>query len=275
MQSSNRAAKAGKCGLAATLSPLPQAGRSRHRAAVPHARGRLRHAPSRSAVPVAGAQMTAQMRDRDGRGACAHRASIDPGSFTRSQRTTAQRRAPSGDTAGRSAPRAVPGNVPDWARHTGIGGRSMICGNRVAAAVAGRLRGRGRRNRSRRSCVVTRRAGERWSVLELEPVLDGPRWARRFTETVLHAWRLSPAVIETAELLVSWLVIEAFDHNPDLPVMMGPDLDSDSGRGLLLVQALSKEWGYQYLESGGKLVFCILGTPELTSNAQSGGCFLP
>ncbi len=184
----------------------------------------------------------------------------------------------------------------------------MICGNRVAAAVAGRLRGRGRRNRSRRSCVVTRRAGERWSVLELEPVLDGPRWARRFTETVLHAWRLSPAVIETAELLVSelvtnaitataalpayshlrmplisltlrfspdWLVIEAFDHNPDLPVMMGPDLDSDSGRGLLLVQALSKEWGYQYLESGGKLVFCILGTPELTSNAQSGGCFLP
>jgi len=156
--------------------------------------------------------------------------------------------------------------------------------------------------------VVTRLAGERWSVLDLAPVLDGPRWARRFTETVLHAWQLSPEVIDTAELLVSelvtnaiaataalpadshlgtplisltlrfspdWLVIEAFDRNPDLPVMMDPDLDSVSGRGLLLVQALSKEWGYQYLESGGKLVFCILGTPELTSNAQSGGCFLP
>jgi hypothetical protein len=56
---------------------------------------------------------------------------------------------------------------------------------------------------------------------------------------------------------------------------MDPDLESVSGRGLQLVQALSKEWGYQHLESGGKLVFCVLAVSDLTSKSSLDGCFLP
>jgi hypothetical protein len=34
--------------------------------------------------------------------------------------------------------------------------------------------------------------------------------------------------------------------------------DDESGRGLMLVQALSKEWGYFFSPSGGKVTYCVL-----------------
>ncbi|MFI9332053.1 ATP-binding protein [Kitasatospora sp. NPDC052868] len=39
------------------------------------------------------------------------------------------------------------------------------------------------------------------------------------------------------------IVIEVRDTSPETPVLTRPDHDSEGGRGLLLVQALSRRWG--------------------------------
>jgi anti-sigma regulatory factor (Ser/Thr protein kinase) len=126
---------------------------------------------------------------------------------------------------------------------------------------------------------------------------SSPFWARRYTQDVLGKWRMPEDVIETAELLVSELVtnaakfgvpgpgrprpfpgagivdivlrhlpgrvvIEVWDANPNPPIPDGPDLDAESGRGLMLVQALSKEWSYFFPESGGKIVYCVIEVNE-------------
>ena len=89
------------------------------------------------------------------------------------------------------------------------------------------------------------------------------------TKQVVREWE-RPDLAETAELLVSelvtnairasgglpdpvirlWLVsdrsnlvIRVWDGSGELPVCQDADPDSGCGRGLLLVEALSKDWG--------------------------------
>ena len=113
--------------------------------------------------------------------------------------------------------------------------------------------------------------------------------ARAFTTSVLDAWGLSH-LVETAELLVSELITNAVKHaggrmDPqdelvgDIPPVIlsmsrfdallvqvwdvGSEpvlhreaaVDDIDGRGLDLVDALSKEWGCDVLETGGKVVW--------------------
>ncbi len=143
---------------------------------------------------------------------------------------------------------------------------------------------------------MSREAGEESTRLDLATLPSAPFWARRFTNATLHAWQLWPETIETAELLVSELVtnaiqtsnlksehghissieqvecisltlrllagriiIEVFDKDPGPPVPAEADPESESGRGLMIVEALSKEWGYLFPPAGGKTVFCVLG----------------
>jgi hypothetical protein len=54
------------------------------------------------------------------------------------------------------------------------------------------------------------------------------------------------------------LLIEVYDTDDNPPVLPGPDDDAESGRGLFLVNALSKEWSYFFPPGGGKVVYCIL-----------------
>ena len=112
--------------------------------------------------------------------------------------------------------------------------------------------------------------------------------ARRFTASVLEAWKLSH-VADTAQLLVSELITNAVKHaggaldpNGEAPAVMlalslrgsllievsdrssAPPVrrtataDDDSGRGLELVDLLSKEWGCRILPAGGKITWCVL-----------------
>lgn len=119
-------------------------------------------------------------------------------------------------------------------------------------------------------------------TLVCEP--ESPRWARRHASNALGAWRISPEVGDVVLLIVSELVtnasraatsvtvslrllpgqllIEVADDNPAPPVLKDADLESENGRGLLLVEALSRDWGFQYPKSGGKVVFAVLGMPE-------------
>jgi hypothetical protein len=49
---------------------------------------------------------------------------------------------------------------------------------------------------------------------------------------------------------------------PGMPVMPGPvDAEAESGRGLVLVEAMSKEWGVRSLSSGGKVVYAVIDAP--------------
>jgi anti-sigma regulatory factor (Ser/Thr protein kinase) len=122
--------------------------------------------------------------------------------------------------------------------------------------------------------------------------------ARSYARAALRSWRLE-TMAESVELLVSELVtnavkatggltasllpadrraespiylclsafaerllIEVWDRCDDPPNRRVASDDDENGRGLVLVQALSKAWGYESLHSGGKIVWCecpILG----------------
>jgi anti-sigma regulatory factor (Ser/Thr protein kinase) len=117
--------------------------------------------------------------------------------------------------------------------------------------------------------------------------------ARSYARWALDSWQLS-AMADTVELLVSELVtnavgatgvvdesvderlvagavkpiylclsaraetllIEVWDVSAELPVPRAASEEDETGRGLTLVEMLSKEWGTEVLETGGKIVWC-------------------
>ena len=122
------------------------------------------------------------------------------------------------------------------------------------------------------------------SRLELAARPTAVPCARMITKQVVREWGL-PDLVETAELLVSelvtnairasqdllepairlWLVsdqstltIRVWDGSSQMPVVcQDASLDSDCGRGLLLVEALSKDWG-AYRRGRGKVVWVLI-----------------
>jgi hypothetical protein len=69
-----------------------------------------------------------------------------------------------------------------------------------------------------------------------------------------------PARLERISLTLLYLagkvVIEVFDHDPNPPVLVSAD--AEGGRGLMLVEALSKEWGHFFPSAGGKVVYAVV-----------------
>ena len=134
--------------------------------------------------------------------------------------------------------------------------------------------------------------------LSLVTLPTSPFWARRYTRSFLNSCRgMSESTAETAELIVSELVtnavrfsgdpgralryseradaglivlslrhftdgllIEVYDTDSNPPVLCDADADAENGRGLMLIDALAKEWSYFFPPSGGKVVYCVLGT---------------
>jgi anti-sigma regulatory factor (Ser/Thr protein kinase) len=134
---------------------------------------------------------------------------------------------------------------------------------------------------------------QRWPLrtyLELAALPTAVPCARLHTKNVLHEWHLG-FLAGTAELLVSELVtnaahaaartgqhpgpgvptvklwltsdgqrvlIQVWDHDHHRPARQDTDLDAESGRGLLLVQTLSAEWGsYIPDDRDGKIVWAL------------------
>jgi anti-sigma regulatory factor (Ser/Thr protein kinase) len=54
------------------------------------------------------------------------------------------------------------------------------------------------------------------------------------------------------------LLIEVYDTDSNPPVRFHAEEHAESGRGLMLVEALSKEWSYFFPPGGGKVVYCFL-----------------
>ena len=119
------------------------------------------------------------------------------------------------------------------------------------------------------------------SILELGALPSAVPCIRLHTTLILREWRLTE-LAETAELVASELatnavqasstpqrpaaiaaglavvrlhlasdgrqvLIEVGDNDPRPPTQAGPDPERDSGRGLLLVEAVSARWGCYYL----------------------------
>jgi anti-sigma regulatory factor (Ser/Thr protein kinase) len=132
------------------------------------------------------------------------------------------------------------------------------------------------------------------SSLELAALPNAVGLARRHTAALLTEWSVAPAVIEAAVLLVSelatnavprgpgsarrltypelggvrcfrlrlrmkpdgsGLLIEVRDNNPGAPQRKAASPDAESGRGLFIVEALSRDWGYS-LDGPFKTVWC-------------------
>jgi anti-sigma regulatory factor (Ser/Thr protein kinase) len=133
-------------------------------------------------------------------------------------------------------------------------------------------------------------------TLALVALPTSPFWARRYTRSFLGSCEgMTADTADTAELLVSELVtnavrftgnptrtlsyseranaglislslrhfregllIEVFDTDSNPPTRLRAEDYAESGRGLMLVEALSKEWSYFFPPDGGKVVYCFL-----------------
>jgi len=142
----------------------------------------------------------------------------------------------------------------------------------------------------------------------LAAMQSAPFWARRYTRWFLNSCQgLSTGTAETAELLVSELVtnavqfsddaaptlrysgwvnarlislslrhfpesllIEVFDTDASPPVLAEPDAYAESGRGLMLVDALSMKWSYFFPAGGGKVVYCFIAIPQASGPCGTG-----
>ncbi len=135
-------------------------------------------------------------------------------------------------------------------------------------------------------------------TLALAALPTSPFRARRHTRLFLDSCQgVSEDAAETAELLVSELVtnavrftanpgqrqqdsgcagarlislsirhfrdgllIEVYDADSNPPIRADAGEYAETGRGLMLIEALSKEWSYFFLPGGGKVVYCFLET---------------
>jgi anti-sigma regulatory factor (Ser/Thr protein kinase) len=133
------------------------------------------------------------------------------------------------------------------------------------------------------------------SYLELATLPSAVPCARLHARQILWEWGLQ-ALTDTAELIVSELVtnainasqgsrgsryaghwmpgasplrlwlhgdseriaIQVWDGNDQVPTRQAKELDAESGRGLLLVEALTEAWGsYRPQDSSGKVVWAV------------------
>lgn len=118
----------------------------------------------------------------------------------------------------------------------------------------------------------------KWSVSSV-------RSARRFVTSTLTKWRLDPTDAELAvgELAANAvlragsdfrvalshsndvLTVAVSDTSSEMPVLLAPDAFDRRGRGLLIVERLSRRWGVTVHPDGGKTVWAELhapGSPE-------------
>jgi anti-sigma regulatory factor (Ser/Thr protein kinase) len=66
---------------------------------------------------------------------------------------------------------------------------------------------------------------------------------------VIHLWVTSDGT--------TTLVLHVWDASPEMPAVQDFATDDDHGRGLFLVETLSKDWG-SYHKAGGKVVWVMI-----------------
>lgn len=102
--------------------------------------------------------------------------------------------------------------------------------------------------------------------------------ARRFVRDVLSSRQVGDQVVETVTLLTSEVVtnalvharsgpelvvrlhgdtvrVEVHDRSPAVPVRRTIELDAPSGRGMVIVDQLAREWGVEHVPTGKRVWF--------------------
>jgi hypothetical protein len=124
-----------------------------------------------------------------------------------------------------------------------------------------------------------------------------PWMTRRMVRFLLTEWGAATDLIETAELVTSELVtnavrfgsirpvrwsdvpaiglavwylphlvvIEVSDENEKPPEIQAAGAEAEGGRGLQLVQAMSREWSYYHPRRGWKTVYAVIGESQKAS----------
>jgi anti-sigma regulatory factor (Ser/Thr protein kinase) len=128
------------------------------------------------------------------------------------------------------------------------------------------------------------------NVFVTPSVESAPYWARRITKTFLQFCEISGEPAENALLLISelttnavaanlaaglpdetplWislrhfregLLMEVHDSSPLSPIRANSAELAEDGRGLMLVEELSRDWGYFPAATRGKVVYCLIET---------------
>ncbi|MEV0480710.1 ATP-binding protein [Streptomyces sp. NPDC050508] len=80
------------------------------------------------------------------------------------------------------------------------------------------------------------------------------------TEPDPKPWQIKAEHVIAVQLRVldRSLFVEAWDRTPQLPVLQHPGFTATSGRGLLLVESLAKQWDVYGTPVGGKVVWAEL-----------------
>jgi anti-sigma regulatory factor (Ser/Thr protein kinase) len=136
------------------------------------------------------------------------------------------------------------------------------------------------RDRAAAEALVAARPVPRRSRRRLEPLLEAPALARAFLRETLAAWgdgsHLDDALVVVDELVANAVLhagtdielrlasldgslgIGVADRSPHRPELGHPGGGAESGRGLLLVDALTDAWHVLPRLDGGKVVRAVL-----------------
>lgn len=106
---------------------------------------------------------------------------------------------------------------------------------------------------------ISAQTAEIGELLVSELVTNAFQAACRTAPGPAGSWH-QPAVRLSLRCFPGEVLIEVFDPSTDPPVPSSPDSGSEHGRGLQLIEALSREWGWFPVPGGGKCVYCCLAT---------------
>jgi hypothetical protein len=76
-------------------------------------------------------------------------------------------------------------------------------------------------------------------------------------ELVTNAVKIGEVFQLTLSCLDQAVLVEVWDSSEATPDRQPPSADRVDGRGLLLVQAFSKDWGWRLEDQGGKTVWAV------------------
>ena len=106
---------------------------------------------------------------------------------------------------------------------------------------------------------MTESTAETAELLVSELVTNAVRFSGDPARTLRYSERANASLISLSlRHFRDGLLIEVYDTDSNPPIRSSPDDDAENGRGLMLVDALSKEWSYFFPEGGGKVVYCFL-----------------
>jgi hypothetical protein len=99
-------------------------------------------------------------------------------------------------------------------------------------------------------------------LLVSELVTNAVRFVGDPMRTLQHSERANASLISLSmRHFREGLLIEVYDTDINPPVRYHAGEYAETGRGLMLVEALTKEWSYFFPQGGGKVVYCFLETP--------------